>query len=1137
MELNTDDQIIIAVPLEHSLNSHLSNKRAVTSIDFDGGNIYNIFKCKIVSSANNTQVQQGSMTYADLRHAFSNTGKYGCYVRCTTPGDWETRSSRCEDNTTNEKTILPSIDFLLTWKQVLEGQHKGIQVWKDGTAKPYRDMYLVLRQKRKTDDGLKKTFYFLRNEIYGDRVQLAHLLGCYYRVLSESSTAKKNELQLKMYEYRAPTVLYGSDFNELLNYIDNKFKDAIESSFFQFNSIKKPLLSNNDINDIIRMYETKLPNHISVMNKMLRFDKKSNETRNYHLTLSSFYKRRLLHAFMSQARIVNNHNLIHFAIVSAAATYGRGISSVQLLHCTHAGISSSIKTMLTKIKPYNMNAPSKIQNALKNHTSIVAMMDNNQKGNNMKFQRNGRSNKFITITGRSFRHCNLFNTSELDIDEDAIDKCKVPITYINQKIPSMFDMPGFEVVNRNNLAMESTVLTSSDMKDTIFLSSTVEKIDFTGERVERYSELVTVSNDTDFVFRKVLTNYNSLDGYKTWIHAPSEFTNQFRTDLSMTLSSVKASLLNEVVMFQHRALNAMDKNRNEPSRLLVPSVSKRDEVSTSGFGMAIVELLVMISVLKEVKTSNDNDIEVTQWELGDDYLKKQLYLCIDGLSLDRHRSFKKRLRMIPQSYSRNFQQAIIFQKALKRIVEIPGTLHISFHMLQSIFDLFRPLIKWILNVVRWKKAKINHVSDSFQICRDLSFLALEECERYLMDVMLTIELSEGERRQLMEDTNKIPSILSRMFNKFLSGAPSWSRNNNARKMILNFVQMTRKFRSYWNAVRCGDRIIQEKIFIEWLGIFVLAGKSNYFEICLNSIEKEYGEVSYKELQEIRINSYVNYENKNDGKSCHFVGLDEAQEMLNYWTKLLPVTGDVDNWIFHSGNLMFARQAINYENEQYMRQQLEYTNSADGEVLPSKKKRSKNNYRTTSPRAFLEKIRLYEFFVLLCHTDRYNHGIEMKYNDGIDIETKLTTSFQSNSDEDSNTDGKDSDNLHDCFTNIFHVDSLEDKDADMEESINNSDDLNDATPDTGKAFPFHTLVSSEDIFQEAATKLEQKNILKVRQSKKLRLERDESFFYEVNDKVHLLSLSIRNDIELAKKSANLLNQQNLGFRTRYQQLSN
>lgn len=103
----------------------------------------------------------------------------------------------------------------------------------------------------------------------------------------------------------------------------------------------------------------------------------------------------------------------------------------------------------------------------------------------------------------------------------------------------------------------------------------------------------------------------------------------------------------------------------------MPSVSLRDEITTDGFGMAVIEMLVCAGIL-QIENRKENEIE---WSLGNKWDDKVLRLCLDGLSLDRHRSFQKRLLQLPISFKKAYNQGLAFRKALTRVVEMPGPLH------------------------------------------------------------------------------------------------------------------------------------------------------------------------------------------------------------------------------------------------------------------------------------------------------------------------------------------------------------------------------------------------------------------------------------------------------------------------------
>jgi hypothetical protein len=167
----------------------------------------------------------------------------------------------------------------------------------------------------------------------------------------------------------------------------------------------------------------------------------------------------------------------------------------------------------------------------------------------------------------------------------------------------------------------------------------------------------------------------------------------------------------------------------------------------------------------------------------------------------------------------------VFQHALQSVIETSGPLHVAFHMLQRIYDIFRMLIEWVAKLLKWQRIKFGKVSDSFQLAQSIVFLILEELEWYLVDVMINIEFDDDDRQciQNMLRLDKFPVWFAKKYIEFLD-SNNWSKNNIGRSYCCNFVVMARKYRMYWNAIRCGDKVVQEMIFCSWIGIFSLLKK-------------------------------------------------------------------------------------------------------------------------------------------------------------------------------------------------------------------------------------------------------------------------------------------------------------------------
>ena len=92
-----------------------------------------------------------------------------------------------------------------------------------------------------------------------------------------------------------------------------------------------------------------------------------------------------------------------------------------------------------------------------------------------------------------------------------------------------------------------------------------------------------------------------------------------------------------------------------------------------------------------------------------------------------------------------------------------------------------------LQVLGWKKVKLNQVSDNFQRVKEYVILILEELEHITIDIML-LEIDSID----VENENLALEIAIN-YEKRLSKETKWEENNVGRKAILNFVRIAHRF--------------------------------------------------------------------------------------------------------------------------------------------------------------------------------------------------------------------------------------------------------------------------------------------------------------------------------------------------------
>ena len=89
-----------------------------------------------------------------------------------------------------------------------------------------------------------------------------------------------------------------------------------------------------------------------------------------------------------------------------------------------------------------------------------------------------------------------------------------------------------------------------------------------------------------------------------------------------------------------------------------------------------------------------------------------------------------------------YQQGLIFQQAMERIVEVNGPLHMVFHMLQTLYTIYKPFMTWCIDILKWKRIKMSQILDCYKNANIFLNIVLDECERLAVDQFLYEEKLE-----------------------------------------------------------------------------------------------------------------------------------------------------------------------------------------------------------------------------------------------------------------------------------------------------------------------------------------------------------------------------------------------------------
>ena len=139
---------------------------------------------------------------------------------------------------------------------------------------------------------------------------------------------------------------------------------------------------------------------------------------------------------------------------------------------------------------------------------------------------------------------------------------------------------------------------------------------------------------------------------------------------------------------------------------------------------------------------------------------------------------------------------------------------------------------------------------------------------------------QDESKKISENKSVYPEKefcvwLADHFTTFVESMVSNSTDER-RKLLASYIIAVREFKMFFESIRVGDRLYQEYSVLQFIGCFLLLKKHVYVELCLNAIEREYNDIDYRSLMDIRINSCVKYkvEKNSNGELHTAVALDE-----------------------------------------------------------------------------------------------------------------------------------------------------------------------------------------------------------------------------------------------------------------------
>ena len=145
------------------------------------------------------------------------------------------------------------------------------------------------------------------------------------------------------------------------------------------------------------------------------------------------------------------------------------------------------------------------------------------------------------------------------------------------------------------------------------------------------------------------------------------------------------------------------------------------------------------------------------------------------------------------SFTTIYEQNMIFQKAMSKVICVPGQLHMSFHMLQCIFIIFADILSCSQTCMEWKKVTHKNVSESYNLCKSLLFTTLEESERLIFDLFIKEKCEDiSQNVEKYEDEKHFAIHLAMDIDTYIENKAKNSKDGRL-KYLCNFYILSKTF--------------------------------------------------------------------------------------------------------------------------------------------------------------------------------------------------------------------------------------------------------------------------------------------------------------------------------------------------------
>ena len=825
---------------------------------------------------------------------------------------------------------VTACSFTFLWRDFFE--HK-LSLLLFGNV-PFRRQFYEALHNLSAFDSRITLFRQLADEVRFDCSLSFELCHAYERVITQS--AKGNgKSDAGSFKSLLDKGLTGDALTELELEVNTTICAEVLLCYGSFCSWTDSVLPDAVLDRLVQRAFDLVPHLINVIMYMLGTLQQENVKRKRHLLV--YYRRTAFFELMALARLRNRQRFIWWSVINTAIYYQADAQSLVSNVTKLFGITCTFCTLMEKTLPMTEEASFRLRvlEALNDEVVdvsfapaagvddptpvrqrfkfVIMVFDNTQKNYPLKWQRGGRTSYFLKLTSRMF-----WKVTQGPWKTLVVPQQHVPLTYVEQVIPSAFGMPPWEVFDIST-HLTDLLVSPHQLELPPNLLSPPATIDFTGKRVCAHEQLVFYAASCRSLYRHL-----SLAKEKAYEFRPSVMSSSPTVALvSERLSKCRGvgGLLRTSPSFQQRMVSVYRPSTPKLELLVLP-VLKFDETTRLGMANVVVQLLKDACLLV---ASGNPDSAMPDWVVPADIHERYLLVAGDGLSHERWRSYKKELLDLQEKGMKYAQHYLVCSeviKALERCILVPGDLHASlFHTLGPIYTVFYgAFIQPFQIALGWKHIDWQKVERTYQQSSILALSILVRVEVRLMESFVN-SLDETEVTGLCTRHDDGAFLIAFLVTGFEKWIVSKLENTTDKwfRLVLNFFVQSRDYRTVRESIRNGDTVMLEVLHQRFTYIWCAVKKPKCFENGLATTEELYAAVPFWVLQIIRDNRTARlYDGKDlySGRPTAHRAMDECMEIVQHKYKCMNFPGNEDSFYRHSFNMSFAHKAGTFGYHQY-----------------------------------------------------------------------------------------------------------------------------------------------------------------------------------------------------------------------------